>query len=1330
MLPALHSSAVLLAAASAPTSRLVYVIAALSVLLLLGGIALGVYWLRVRRRDTDGAGTPGGARSIAPQRLRNIWASFLSRLPSAVRSAIPTYPHFVVFGNSGSGKSALIGRKVDWQGQTSQFVPSYTADPLMQVYLGSRTVVQELSAVVQDATSRGINDALKRLWRSLDVDQIPTVVVALAAPGLISASPDQLRQQAQILRGKINVLADSCGASPRVRICLTHMDRVRGFTDLARFLHKEKTPFSLELGTDPASDLATGLAAYEGFLPRALTTQPLTAFESILEFLRTADQLLQPAAGFVVALSEGSVVSQRPEVQRIYFSTLQADAQVGNPFEPPPRQRGLALGSFLTRWLRPLGVRPLHALLGLLVLVAGLTVLSVVTRRHRAYVEQATGAADVFGQSVERALSTQSSGESDVVRRAEQRTRQTLTAVQEAEASFRPLRLLYRPDKRETERRFVDGIRRAYLLPALERAIRQRSRDKILATLVALYASRDNTLGALVSAQPTDWSTDLGVPRDTLLDYIRYSAEPWREVAVVALPPLPQSDVRAALTELGPWQAFLSRITQAIKRPFITLPELQSVQQEAALLQEAIAQVRRGALLRQLYRNLAEESPLDMLKLFGRDPGVLSPNPWLTDSQDSLERLLKMVRQSSLQVEQSGTKSLYQLLRWLNEGGPPAGSDVLPREEALRFVLPGDSVPYEIRRRDWQELLLRSRKRTFSLADLTADGEGQDAAGGRARPVRERCGPPSRKHPDRRPCTRKERLSQRGAGTSRRPDSPLPGAAPSAAGSTSLPLWSREEFTPKLAALLTGNELPAVGLSEIYNRVVYQREVLPLVSELKKALGTNRNLTAEEKIALSRRVQAELSGYSRRYCLALLSYHLGYRLNRSSPAALHSELIDLVKPGSPFIARLQVVAENATLPGLEEPYLRPLAMCIAEFRPLVELLAPKDTAAPAREVTGPDKRLPVEEKTAAAPTGTGTPAAASPSARPPAAAVSPAAAGGGSPEGLAGYRAAVTKLIEELDRAPAAGAGGAASAATDASAALRATLSALGQSALAMHEGKEDSALRQAEQFLDRAGITGPLRRPFLAPFLATYQAGADEIERGLAERWRRTLQGQIEPLLSRFPFSPGAEREAAPADLDLISERKGPLFSDLRTFYSPAVQEEAGVYGPRSGALGTLHLPKDLLPTVNRLARLSRALFSSDGNRQPLQLGIRGVPGPQLAEGRNTQPVLAYLQVGKSAAYGFNQQSSTTPLSVEWWQQGAAVIGVEKVAVSSGRKHTQTLEVADSAWSLFRLLQRSTLDGSGVSTWLIVGDGADESQAIRFVIQPDPWELFRVRTP
>ncbi len=1293
------------------STRLLVVLGVLSLLLVVAGVGLLVWWLRLRRQADSDTAILQPSQRIARNRLQSIWDKFLARLPSSVRTTIPTYGHFVVFGNSGSGKSALIARKVDWQGQASQFIPSYTADPLMQIYLGSKSLVQEFSAAIQDSMARGANEALQRLWRSVDVDQVPTVVVVMMATSLSGASPDEIRKQAQLLRGKVNVLSESCGGSARVRICLTHMDRVRGYSELARFLYKQRIPLELDVGADASGDLAGGLVAYERYLPRALTTLSLTTFESIVDFLRSADQVLAPVVSFVHALTEGSVASHRPEVQRVYFSTLSADEQVSNPFEPQLQRAG-TLGSFLSRLLRPLGIRPVHALLGMILFVAGTVGLSTVTKRHHVYVEESLVASQGFAQAVVRAAVTRNSGESDVVRRAEQRARQALRATQEAEDKFRPLRAIYRTDKNASEQKFVESIRSGYLQPSLERAIRLRKSDKILYSLVALYATRDNTLGSIIKAEPSDWSADVGVPVDTLLEYIAHSATPWTEVALATLPPL-VSEGSSPITDLSPWRTFVQNLAQAVKRPYLTSEELLLMQREAARLRESLAQIRRGALLRKLYRTLAEESPLDMIKLFGKDATILRPNPWLTDQEEALDRVMQMVIESSLRTEQAATgKSLYQLLRWLNDSdaGSQAGvSSVLAsREETVaRLLFPGDSATVEVNRREWQDLLLRSRRRTFSL-----DGLGQ-------------ADPPEQTYHAQKSGKRSgKRAKGKGKGKQAvrgRTES----RSSSTQGSSSMPLWSQEEFAPKLASLLTSDEMPSVGLSDIYNRAVYQREVLPLVRELKKALSGNRTLSPQDKIALSRTVQGELSTYARRYCKSLLDYHLAYRLSGYSPSALHEELLDLVKPGSPFVSRLRTVVENATLTGLDEPYLRPLADCIAEFRPLAELLVrsgemgakdlpPKPDKAEA--IVKPDGKVDgksdkkasdakdASEGRAAAPTGDGEGAT------------------------LGAYRAAVTKLIEELDGVRKGPVAPPASGDGDRSAALLHMLSPIGKSALAMHEDQGESSLRRAEQFLDRAGISDPIRRPFLAPFKAVHHTGSAEIERVLAKHWEGMRSRLIAPLFDRFPFNRSADREIAPAELDVLSERKGPIFAELRSLYGTALQESGGVYSARSSSMGAIQLPKDLLVTANKLARLSRALFGPDGNRQPLLLSIRGQPGPQTIDDRQIQPTLAFLQVGKAAAYGFNQQTTAISLSVEWWAQGASVVGVESVAEKSGRKHTQTLEVADSSWSLFRLLQRSTLESTGVSTWRINGDGPEETKSIRFVLTPDPWELFSVQ--
>lgn len=1282
-----------------------------SALLVLAGLGLGLWWLLVYRKRRPG--TPPPARGIDRKRLVTIWEKFLASLPGAARAAIPSHSHFLVMGAAGAGKSTLIQRKVDWQGQASQFLPSYTADPLLQIYLGGKTVVQELAAPLLDSTSRATNDALTRLFGKLDIDQPPTVVLVLKVSSLTTASPDQIRQQAQLMRGKINLLSQSFGVPIPTRICLSNLDRTQGYSEVARFLKRIKVPLELPLGAD--GGLVASLQSYEKHLPRALTTLPVGAFQSNVEFLLAAEDVLGPVRSFIQALLEGSLAAVRPELQRLYFFSPSPDEQVGNPFDIPPRQGEVRKVAWLRRWLHQIGVRPLHAALGALVLVAGLGALTVITRRHAALVQTASDAATAFDGAVRRSQEARSApSESEAVRSAERESSRSLTAVNEAERRFRPLAFLFRDDKAATRQRFVESVRAGYLLPELERSVRMRSRERILYALVAVYATRHNTLGAILRAHPGEWSSTMGVSSEILLDYVRENDEPWRELALRLLPPLPSEASRWPVNDLRPWREHVHAIARALPLPYLPSAQLKELQLDAEKLLDTLAQVRKAGTLRQIFRALSEESPLDMVRLFGRDAGALSPHPFLVDNAEPLEKLLVLVRDSSLQLQGGGRMSLFRLLKWINELGASADRSILKNQkgedgkledEIYHLPFP-DEKPSEISRRAWLDLLLRSRKRLL-LAYQIGHTSGLDAPHAR-----------SRHHKDSGCEIKKKRRRPRATSC------PVPAGAEgeeveSLKTSSSehrrhrreseLPLWSREEFRPKLAALMNGDDVPSDGLGELYNRPVFEKEVLPLIQELKRALATSRSLTPDEKLRLSRLVLDEVGGYAHRYCAELRRYYLSYRFHARSNESLHSELLNLVNPGSPFLAHLRSVADNVLLSGLDEPYLRSLSQCLAELQPVAAVVYPE--AARSELGATPNAK---EEKTAAKTEDKpGDKAAAGPPRRTP---------GGGVPEGLRPYKDAVYKLVSDLD--------GVAPATGDKPSPLAERLGPLGKGALLALEGRSDTALQKAEKFLDDAGISGELRRPFLSPFQAAYRSGFEDIERALASHWRDELLPVVAPLFTRFPFNRAAEREVAPSELDVLSESRGAFFQDLRSFYAPVLTERGGDYQQKLPAPYRIELPADLLTTVNRLARLSRALFRTDGSRQPLRLAIRGQPGRTVREERTTQATTAFLQVGKAAAYGFNQQPTAIPLSVDWWDQGVAVVGMESTTSTTGRRQTQSMEVADSAWSLFRLLQKSTLESDGASTWRLLGDGLAEPQALRFVIQPDPWNLFQVRLP
>ena len=275
----------------------------------------------LRKRDQRELNASDCAEHHHPKRLLSIWQQFLAPLPPSVRVALPDYDHFIVLGDPGVGKSALITRRVDWQGQASQFLPSYTPDPLMQVYLGSRLVVQEISATLLQFTTRDVHEAFRRMWRaSLPRGVPPLVVVVLKASVLSTASPDVIRQQAQLIRGKLNLLSELYGVPIQTRICLTHMERVRGYVEFARFLNKGRVPLVLDISGDAEGHGRRPQSGYEKHVPRALTSLPVARFEASVALLSSAETVLGPVRAFIAALVEGSVASARPDVKQVYFS--------------------------------------------------------------------------------------------------------------------------------------------------------------------------------------------------------------------------------------------------------------------------------------------------------------------------------------------------------------------------------------------------------------------------------------------------------------------------------------------------------------------------------------------------------------------------------------------------------------------------------------------------------------------------------------------------------------------------------------------------------------------------------------------------------------------------------------------------------------------------------------------------------------------------------------------------------------------------------------------------------------------------------------------------
>jgi len=271
---------------------------------------------------------------LPPFSLVKAWKGFLNDIPSEFRRIIMVYQHFVVFGESGAGKSLLINNHTDWQGHARQFYPSYTANPLMQVYLGSKVLVQEIPASLLNDTSKAARIALLKLWRPLFRRKDPTAVVVLNSASFQTDEPLFLKKEAQMMRGKINLLARARKKPIKVRLVLTNMERYEGFVEFSKFLTLNNIPLTLEFSTrEDLKSLTECLAPYEDHLTRALTSLPAEDYLKIMTFMGNAPELFKNLLKFVSVLQSSDPLTPEPEITSLSLAFLSdKHSSVSNPF--------------------------------------------------------------------------------------------------------------------------------------------------------------------------------------------------------------------------------------------------------------------------------------------------------------------------------------------------------------------------------------------------------------------------------------------------------------------------------------------------------------------------------------------------------------------------------------------------------------------------------------------------------------------------------------------------------------------------------------------------------------------------------------------------------------------------------------------------------------------------------------------------------------------------------------------------------------------------------------------------------------------------------------
>jgi len=678
-----------------PSSRLDWIVARpalIGIAAALLALALVAYALWQKKRAK--AASLAGARParLRRNRLHGVEKIFSRALPREARRRIESFQPFIVLGAAGSGKSTLITSCTDWEGQARQFHPSYTADPLLQIYVGARVIVQELSSSILQDTSLAARRALRRLWAPLSRASVPPrAVVTLDVKSLETAAPEALREQGQLVRGKLNILSEVLGRGAEVSVALTHMESVEGYREFVEFVRRNNLPLKIPLRA-AHSDSPRPLAPLEAHLGRALASGRPGEFLKVVAFFRDTSPLFSQLSRFLGAVCRTDPLSREPELASLCFAS---QSSAGNLITHPFPLRAAPEGQ---------GGHPgrKHLAAAATLVVAGL-VLALCGYLHDGSVRrEALAHLDEMAMAGTPAAANRAAGQFFRFLKEERERSFTQLVPRFAQGDREFLQASVRREFVETLRDglFVREMRRLEDIPP--------EQERLVYYLALTYAGPHNELGQLVRQHAKEWERVVDLPWPLLAKYIDSNtrAEEFSlpdELAHVG-EGLSLDDHPA---DPSAWVPFFHELSSVTSTATVTPGRLASLQARASSILQALGTNDRHALLRETAAALYRANLI---------PTAVGADPHARDraelAQESLRNFVLLLRDGGLSFSEAKPHSLRELLDALKL----IGNRSQP-EETFRFSVGGEEFTFA--RSALSGLFARARVQAL-VADFTS----------------------------------------------------------------------------------------------------------------------------------------------------------------------------------------------------------------------------------------------------------------------------------------------------------------------------------------------------------------------------------------------------------------------------------------------------------------------------------------------------------------------------------------------------------------------------------------------------------------------------------
>ncbi|MBT6178663.1 MAG: hypothetical protein HOI23_15560, partial [Deltaproteobacteria bacterium] len=259
------------------------------------------------------------------------WKGFLAGLPRVLRRSVYQFTPIIVLGDTGSGKSALADTFSDWKRQARQYPGAVFNGENLDVYLGTQTLTIELPGRLLSMPTQMVRKALLRAFTPILNRADPVVVISLSVNTLREQSPDYLRELAESIRGKLDVLSSVRKQALTIRLAITSTDEVEGFEAWSRLSNSSQIASNVDLDAGELNATLARISAIEDYSPLALTSLSAQDYLDFISFTQHLPKELSQLGDFLESLFASNPMSEPPRGDSIYFCAMNHKLPGGNP---------------------------------------------------------------------------------------------------------------------------------------------------------------------------------------------------------------------------------------------------------------------------------------------------------------------------------------------------------------------------------------------------------------------------------------------------------------------------------------------------------------------------------------------------------------------------------------------------------------------------------------------------------------------------------------------------------------------------------------------------------------------------------------------------------------------------------------------------------------------------------------------------------------------------------------------------------------------------------------------------------------------------------------